>query len=130
MKQLIKKVIPKSLHPLARRIFQRSAPARKRYAGENKSVLQCCVAYNDFGGYCIPFSSKHRPSVQLVMSGGIWEPETIRYMTANCAGGDIVHAGTYFGDFIPALPMACSVGTKLWAFEPNPENYRRSLGTA
>jgi FkbM family methyltransferase len=124
MKQLIKKIIPKPLHPLARRIAERSTPARKRYAGENGSVLQCCVAYNDFGGYCIPLSSKRRPSTQTVMSGGVWEPETIKYITTNCAGGDIVHAGAYFGDFFPALSTACTLGTKLWAFEPDPENYR------
>ncbi len=45
-------------------------------------------------------------------------------MAANCKGGDIVHAGAYFGDFIPGLSMACADGAKVWAFEPNPENYR------
>ena len=126
MKQLIKKVLPTSLHPLASRIYHRKryTPARTRYTGENASVLQCCVAYNDLGGYCIPFSSAHRLATRAVMSGGVWEPETIKYLTANCRGGDIVHAGTFFGDFIPALSMACVDGTKLWAFEPHPENYR------
>jgi len=35
-----------------------------------------------------------------------------------------VHAGTYFGDFLPALSQACNPGAKIWAFEPNSENYR------
>lgn len=58
------------------------------------------------------------------MSGGIWEPDTIEFMVNHSGNGDIVHAGTYFGDFIPALSRACVNGATLWAFEPNPENYR------
>jgi len=44
-------------------------------------------------------------------------------MISNCGKGDIVHAGTYFGDFLPALSKAISPDAKIWAFEPNPENY-------
>jgi len=45
-------------------------------------------------------------------------------MTARCGDGDIVHAGTYFGDFLPALSKACASDRKVWAFEPNNENFR------
>lgn len=45
-------------------------------------------------------------------------------MIANCGSGDIVHAGTYFGDFLPALSTGLSSNSKIWAFEPNLENYR------
>lgn len=97
---------------------------RSLYLGNDNSVLQCCIAYNEFGGFCVPLSSSHRPAVQKILSGKIWEAETIEFMKTNCAGGDIVHAGTYFGDFIPALSKACDMDAKVWAFEPNLENYR------
>lgn len=87
-------------------------------------VLQCCVSYNEFGGFCVPLSSLHRPVAQKILTGEVWEPDTIDFMVSHAGDGDIVHAGTYFGDFIPALSRACSGDSKLWAFEPNPENYR------
>ncbi len=51
-------------------------------------------------------------------------------MIAHCRGGDIVHAGTYFGDFLPGLSRELDPGCMLWAFEPNPENYRCARVTA
>jgi FkbM family methyltransferase len=99
------------------------------HSGIAESVLRCSIAYNRHGGYCVPSSSRRRPAARKILSGGIWEPETIEYMSAHCGKGDIVHAGAYFGDFIPALSRACASGATIWAFEPNPENYRCALVT-
>ncbi len=87
-------------------------------------VLDCQIAYNKYGAYCTPISSMHRIAVQQVLKGDIYEPDTIEYMRSNCSDGDIIHAGTFFGDFLPALSSALPEGSKIWAFEPNPENYR------
>jgi len=54
----------------------------------------------------------------------VWERETIKFMRENCGQGDIVHAGTYFGDFLPGLARAIVADALIWAFEPNEENYR------
>jgi FkbM family methyltransferase len=105
-------------------------PRATSYRGEDGLVLQCCIAYNDHGGYCVPRSSHHRPAAQRVLSGGVWEPDTLALMAGRAGAGDIVHAGTYFGDFIPALSRACADGARVWAFEPNPENYRCARITA
>lgn len=93
----------------------RSRPAR---------VLQCRIAYNAYGGYCVPLSSRHRPAAWTILAGNVWEAETIQFLATHCQGGDVVHAGTYFGDFLPALSCAVDADAKVWAFEPNPENYR------
>ena len=45
------------------------------------------------------------------------------FMAANCGAGDIIHAGTYFGDFLPALSRALDPDAHLWAFEPSAENF-------
>ena len=37
--------------------------------------------------------------------------------------GDIIHAGAFFGDFIPGLSKGLSRNAQLWAFEPNPVNH-------
>ncbi len=86
--------------------------------------LRCTISYNKYGGYCVPLSSRHRPAAKKILTGDIWEPETIEFIVSNCGDGDVVHAGTYFGDFLPALSKGCSEGSRVWAFEPNSENYR------
>lgn len=92
--------------------------------GNFDSVLQCSIAYNKYGGYCVPLSSQHRPAAKMILEGEIWEPRTIEFLVSRCGGGDIVHAGTFFGDFLPALSRSSAQGAQIWAFEPNPENYR------
>lgn len=133
MKELIKRVLPTPLlrtsKKMLRQVSQRHSPLVTRYTGNAESVLQCSISYNDYGGYCVPLSSIHRPATQKILSGKVWEPKTIEFMTKHCGTGDLIHAGTYFGDFIPALSRACAPNSKVWAFEPNPENYRCALLT-
>ena len=86
--------------------------------------LQCSIAYNTHGGYCVPLSSRHRPAAQKILAGQVYEPQTIDFITRHAASGDIIHAGTYFGDFLPALSRACAPGCQVWACEPNPESHR------
>ncbi len=82
------------------------------------------VAYNKYGGYFTPISSQQRPAVQEVLKGSVYEPETIKFMREHCGDGDIIHAGTFFGDFLPGLSTALSPKAKVWAFEPSHENFR------
>lgn len=132
MKQLAKQVIEKMSHNSFTQFFhaifhnknQRNSPLVTEYSGNDPSILQCRIAYNKFGGFCVPMSSHHRPAAQKIMRGKVYEEDTITYMVNNCGKDDIIHAGTYFGDFLPALSRACGNGAKVWAFEPNPENYR------
>lgn len=84
--------------------------------------LRCSVAHNPHGVYCVPESSRHRPAAQAILAGKVWEPNTLAFIRAHCRDGDIVHAGTYFGDFLPPLASACQ--GVVWAFEPGGENFR------
>jgi FkbM family methyltransferase len=86
--------------------------------------LKCFIAANEHGAYCVPASSKHRPAARAILAGEIWEPDTLAFLCANCAEGDIVHAGTYFGDFLPALSKAAATDARIWAFEPSRESFR------
>lgn len=82
--------------------------------------LECIFAKNEYGTYCLPQSSSHRPAAQHVINGNVWEPDTIKFIRDNCGEGTVFHAGTYFGDFLPAL----NVCGKVLAYEPSRENYR------
>lgn len=129
MKQLIKRMIPNRIKPLAQRIYWRflNNSSKRDFSKEqynSLTALKCIVSYNKYGGYCVPESSRHRPAAQKILSNDIYEPKTIEFIIFNCGDGDIVHAGTYFGDFLPALSNGCAPNSKVWAFEPNPENYR------
>jgi FkbM family methyltransferase len=86
------------------------------------------IAVNKYGRYCVPRSSQHRPAARAVLAGKIWEPKTVAFLCG--LSGDLVHAGTYFGDFLPALERSRSEDALLWAFEPNRENYRCAVATA
>lgn len=87
------------------------------------SPLECLVAANEHGLYCVPAASRHRPAARRILAGEVWEPDTIGWIIAHRRAGDIVHAGTYFGDFLPALARSLAGDGRVWAFEPNPENH-------
>jgi len=81
------------------------------------------IAQNTYGQFVVPTSSRHRPAARKILSGEIYEPETIDFIRNNCKDGDVIHAGTYFGDFLPGISAKLHSQAILWAFEPNAENY-------
>ncbi|HYA68386.1 MAG TPA: FkbM family methyltransferase, partial [Acidimicrobiales bacterium] len=87
-------------------------------------ALDCVVAANEHGLYCVPRSSRHRPVARAILRSRVWEAETLDLVCQADPDDDIVHAGTYFGDFLPALARSRGDGAIVWAFEPGQENYR------
>lgn len=85
--------------------------------------LECIVARNQYGRYCIPASSGFRHCSTIVAGGNVFEPKTIEFLARHIGQGDIIHAGAFFGDFLPALSRAAAPGALIWAFEPSRENY-------
>lgn len=81
------------------------------------------IAKNEWGTYCVPRSSAHRPASKAILAGKVWEKKTLLFMIKHVQDGDIVHAGAFFGDFLPALSAALQPEARVWAFEPNPENF-------
>jgi FkbM family methyltransferase len=126
MKSTLKKILSlslgrQSLHTGGKKVRLKALPDDLY---ESLDALKCCIWYNQYGGYCLPESSLHRTAPRKILRGDVYEPGTIEFMRRHCGTGDIVHAGTYFGDFLPALSTACAPEAQIWAFEPNPENYR------
>ena len=75
------------------------------------SILQGCISYNEFGGYCVPLASRHRPAAQTIISGSVWEPKTIEFIASHTNGGDIVHA-------VPILVTFCQLSPRLVVRKP------------
>lgn len=85
--------------------------------------LKYILSYNEFGGYCVPAASSYRPAARRILLNEVHERRTLMYLCDNAGDGDVVHAGTYFGDYLPALAKAVAPGATIWAFEPHPEHY-------
>ncbi len=122
-------ILSKRLQGIVRRFTRRRSDsgAEPTYQDDHPvshDLLRCEIAYNKYGGYCVPRSSQHRPAARRILAGEVYEPDTLAYIASHCDGGDIVHAGTYFGDFLPALSAAVVPGATIWAFEPNRESFR------
>jgi FkbM family methyltransferase len=99
-------------------------PAHPDYDGSDDAVLRCVVAYNRHGGYCVPRRAMHRPCAQAILRGEEFEPQTVAAICRHAQRGDIVHAGAFFGDMLPAASRAAGPGTVVWAYEPNRESHR------
>ncbi len=81
------------------------------------------IPQNQYGKYCLPEGVETRPAARAILSGEVFEPDTIAFMRKHAGEGDIIHAGTFFGDFLPGLSKGMAKGAKVWAFEPNPSNF-------
>ena len=101
-----------------------TSPDQDDYDGPDERVLRCVIAYNMYGGYALPRSSMHRPCAQAILAGMTWEPITVAALERFGRQGDLVHAGTFFGDMLPAASRACGPSGIVWACEPNHENFR------
>lgn len=102
----------------------RNQPHLREFPGTGGHVLDACIAYNQHGAYCVPWHLRRRPAARKVFAGKVYEEATIALMIEHSAAGDSVHAGTFFGDFLPALSAGIAIDARVWAFEPNPESYR------
>lgn len=87
------------------------------------SSVNGTLCENAFGRYCVPLSSQHRLAPKKVLRGEIWERETIEFMRDRAKDRDIIHAGMFFGDFLPGLSPAMAEGRVIYGFEPNRENF-------
>jgi FkbM family methyltransferase len=126
------KVLPRPIRRPLRRLLGWAYYSRavigsllpRGHAALHAGALDCIVARNEHGVYCVPRSSRDKYEGRKIMQSRVWEPETIDLLRDADPDGDIVHAGTFFGDFLPALARSRRNGALVWGFEPNRESYR------
>ncbi len=78
------------------------------------------IAVNEYGFYSVPKPYSKREVPQVLLSGAVYEPSTLRLRQRLAGGGDIISGGAFIGDFFPALSRALARGARLHSFEPNP----------
>ena len=81
------------------------------------------IAKNQWGQYSIPEEITYTYTAQFILEGGVHEDTTVEYLKS--VGGNIIHAGAGFGDFLPALKNC----DKVFTFEPNKLMYQSCLET-
>lgn len=81
---------------------------------------------NKYGEYAVPKTSSYRPASVHILRGSVWEQKTIDYISSLNLNNEIIHAGTYFGDFLPFLSQTFK---KVWAFEISDVNHNAALKT-
>lgn len=81
------------------------------------------VGLGDDEIYFVPKYARHRPAVKHLLKGKRYEPKTHALVPQllKLRPGDMVHAGTFFGDMLPTFSRACD--HFVYAFEPVLENY-------
>lgn len=78
------------------------------------------TAVNEYGFYCVPDAYSRREVPRVLLSGGVYEPDTLRLMRRWVRDGDIISGGTFVGDFLPALSQVMAPGATVHSFEPAP----------
>lgn len=90
--------------------------------GEKFSVHFKKVTQNR-GIYFVPKYAEHRPASRAILSGEVYEPATHTFIEKlmQRRSGNMIHAGTFFGDMLPTFARYCPA--TVYAFEPVFENY-------
>lgn len=88
-----------------------------------RKSFDAIIASNKYGQYCIPANLDECPIRDALVQGDIFEEATITYIEKLDLHGDVIHAGAYFGDFLPALSHFTGSTRHVWAFEPSTSFY-------
>jgi FkbM family methyltransferase len=84
-------------------------------------MVEYKIAENEYGKYAVPINVINYDGLsRSLLNGLVWEEKTVRYIIDNCGSGSIIHAGTFIGDFLPALGKT---GNYVLAFEPVYESF-------
>jgi FkbM family methyltransferase len=129
----MKKIIKSAFNSMGLEIRRASNPIIKKASTQDKHDIEFLNDENfqiEFTNltlsgnqYFVPKYALHRPAVNDLLNGSLYEPDTHNFVREFCESfnGSIVHAGTFFGDMIPNFSK--SVSGKVYAFEPVFENY-------
>lgn len=130
MKNVIKQFIPPILLGGLRELRRRSTYAKIGADSHSRPRLtdetyQLKFKRVDLGSevHFVPGYAIHRPACQEIIAGRYYEPLSHILIGAllDERPGDLIHAGTFFGDMLPSFSKKCF--GMVYAFEPVLENY-------
>jgi FkbM family methyltransferase len=75
--------------------------------------------------YFIPRYAEHRAACQAILADAYYEPQTHQLIKKlfEHVPGNLIHAGTFYGDMLPSFSDSVGTNGKIYAFEPVLENY-------
>lgn len=92
--------------------------------GLSDPLIDPVVYQNKYGYYYVPLNQDHRPAVQKIKKGEVYEEKTLEFIEKIYRPGtSIVHAGAYFGDMLPFFSQLVGDKNRVWAFEPIKLNF-------
>lgn len=96
-----------------------------KFLNETSYLIEFKSTDLDGATYFLPAYALHRPACQAFAKGKYYEPDTHRIVAyiLKAFPGNMVHAGTFFGDMLPSFSRSCGIVGKVYAFEPLLENY-------
>lgn len=96
-----------------------------QFADSSSFAIEFVFREIDGASYFVPAYAKHRPACKRILNGQFYEPKTHALVAEllQLWPGNMVHAGTFFGDMLPSFSKSCGAGGLVYAFEPLLENY-------
>lgn len=120
MQNAIKDIVrrgPKVLFYPLRRIRRRTALADLSH--NTTKEPSGTFAINRFGSYFVPDNFANRIVPKVLLKNSVYEPETLDFIRSRCDDGDVITAGAFIGDFLPAISSALAPDARVWTFEAN-----------
>ncbi len=130
LKEVVKQLMPPILWSTARKLRSQSSNATKTAQEASRTTIsedRFSIGFirvdTSAGSFFVPKYAKHRPASAAILNGRFYEPETHSLIAEllSVRPGNLVHAGTFFGDMLPSFSMACP--GMVYAYEPVLENY-------
>jgi len=91
------------------------------------------VYSSEIGSYCLIDGEGYDGVNGRLKEGTYYEEHTHlaieNYLASTGSTGDIITGGLYIGDYLPHFSALAAPGTRVYGFEPDPNNYFLSLGT-
>lgn len=96
-----------------------------QFYNDNEYKISFVKSKIDDEYYLIPKYAINRPACKTVLKGRYFELDTLEIIKSiyERFPGNIIHAGTFFGDMIPYLSKLVHDNYAIYAFEPLLENY-------
>lgn len=86
------------------------------YERPTDGILDATICKNELGSYCIPKPEIKRGAGRIINEKGkVYEACLLHFVRDNCNNKDVVQAGAFFGDMLPAISRWAN---HVWSFEP------------
>jgi len=113
---LRKRVLSSASGKAFRRGRRRIGPPKPKVQKIDHDGFMTCA--NGYGIYAVHRDYLDRPAIRRLLRGDVHEPRSVEFLRTHARHGDLVMAGVFVGDMLPAVSHALQPGGLVWGFEP------------